>query len=189
MVRCHGNNTTTNSSTSKSTSTSGEQYVLSLEYLGGLVPIMAGVRVSKLRPEFVVYELRASRRLSERRQQQNVATATASTSCELRTGTYALMHDIREWICTCTVRDLLSGADLNFYLSSIIVCCFQNYMNWSGLRQLRNYVITPIPRQTKLECRIVIIVQCLSDRCIYIVIADVYDAVCYNKCLAFCCSR
>ena len=39
-----------------------ESYVLCLEYLGGLIPILIGRRVSKLRPEFVVSELRLPRR-------------------------------------------------------------------------------------------------------------------------------
>jgi len=35
---------------------SGGHYILYLEYLGGLIPLLKGKRASKLRPDFVVYD-------------------------------------------------------------------------------------------------------------------------------------
>lgn len=36
--------------------TSSATYTMFLEYLGGLVPLLKGKRVSKLRPEFVIFD-------------------------------------------------------------------------------------------------------------------------------------
>lgn len=34
----------------------GTNYILYLEYLGGLVPLLKGKRISKIRPEFVIFD-------------------------------------------------------------------------------------------------------------------------------------
>ena len=36
--------------------TSGGHYMLYLEYLGGLIPLLKGKRASKIRPEFVIFD-------------------------------------------------------------------------------------------------------------------------------------
>lgn len=36
--------------------TDGEYYILYLEYLGGVIPLLKGKRASKLRPEFTIYD-------------------------------------------------------------------------------------------------------------------------------------
>lgn len=39
---------------------SGTCYTLYLEYLGGLVPLLKGKRISKIRPEFVIFDPQAN---------------------------------------------------------------------------------------------------------------------------------
>ena len=46
--------------TGDESSASSPCYTLFLEYLGGLVPLLKGRRVSKLRPEFVIYDPKVS---------------------------------------------------------------------------------------------------------------------------------
>ena len=46
--------------TGDDTNPSSSCYTLFLEYLGGLVPLLKGRRVSKLRPEFVIYDPKVS---------------------------------------------------------------------------------------------------------------------------------
>lgn len=55
-------------------------YTLYLEYLGGLVPILKGRRISKLRPEFVIMDPKTDGKTGKQKQKQ-----TKKTLCLFRT--------------------------------------------------------------------------------------------------------
>lgn len=57
MIR-HGDHETSNGNAGVNGSLvgTGTCYTLYLEYLGGLVPLLKGKRISKIRPEFVIFD-------------------------------------------------------------------------------------------------------------------------------------
>ncbi|XP_075410431.1 tubby-related protein 4 isoform X2 [Tenrec ecaudatus] len=59
----------------------GPCYTLSLEYLGGLVPVLKGRRISKLRPEFVIMDPRTDNKSEEMYGNSLMSTVGDSCNC------------------------------------------------------------------------------------------------------------
>ncbi|XP_070568218.1 tubby-related protein 4-like [Ptychodera flava] len=63
-------------------SSSSPCYTLFLEYLGGLVPLLKGKRISKLRPEFVIYDPTVTTSKTGGTEDENAtASVSSSSSC------------------------------------------------------------------------------------------------------------
>lgn len=81
-------------------------YTLYLEYLGGLVPILKGRRISKLRPEFVIMDPKTDGKTGKKKKTSSVDSRRTAASCLSRTFFFLSLLELVLGKCLVTRRRL-----------------------------------------------------------------------------------